>query len=163
MIDDSTLLDRRDAMKTEMMNALVAATKYRRVPFFGQLTAGLVMAGFRIVPRDLWDDLARKFDYDDYDSLPVGSVVLSDIEDGEEWNGFVVRSNHSRSEQHEYWQNTILPEGDGEKWVIPVDEFECLAKGDEGWSDFVSITRLVFVGSESELRAAVAALPNSTS
>jgi len=137
----------------EMLSALAAAAKTPRIPFFGQLTAGLVAAGFTLVPQDLWETLTRK----------VLADELFRTRDRQQYHGFLFRNNHSRSEQHEYWQTTILPKSQGTlapAWVIPVDEFVCLAYDDMGACDFVSISRLIFVGTEEQLRAAVAALPD---
>ena len=138
--------------RDDMLLALAAAAKTPRIDFFSQLTAGLVANGFTLVPQDLWEALTQK----------VLNDELLDTDDGQMYRGFLVRTNHARSEQHEYWQTTIVPnteEMSTPAWVIPVDEMVCLAYGDMDACDFVSITRLIFVGTEEELRAAVAALP----
>jgi hypothetical protein len=134
----------------EILSALAAAAQTPRIPFFGQLAAGLVAAGFTLIPQDLWDVLAQK----------VLADELSDVRDGQQYYGFLVRDNHTRSEQHEYWQTTILPKSQETVWVIPVEEFICLSYGEMDACDFVNITRLIFVGTEEQLRAAVASLPD---
>ena len=146
------------AERDEMLAALAAAAMTPRIHFFGHLAAGLVATGFSLVPQDLWDTLSRK----------VRADELLDARDKQMYRGFLVRTNHARSEQHEYWQTTILPETKlllppmgGRIWVIPVDELVCLSYGDMDACDFVSVTRLIFVGTEDELRAAVAALPDA--
>jgi hypothetical protein len=145
-----------------MVSALAAAAQTPRIHFFGHLTAGLVAAGFTLIPQDLWVELSRKMRND----------KLLDTHDKQMYHGFLVRTNHARSEQHEYWQTTIAPfafarttyfpqaSPNEQTWVIPVDELICLAYGNMDACDFVSITRLLFVGTEEQLRAAVAALPD---
>lgn len=81
--------------RDEMLAALAAAAITPRMHFFGNLTAGLVAAGFSLVPQDLWDELSQK----------VRSDELLDTHDEQMYHGFLVRTNHSRSESHEYWRS----------------------------------------------------------
>lgn len=126
--------------KTEILTALQAAAEVPEVQPFGQLAAGMVMNGWRLPPQDMWEDIANKLKQDDA------------------WCGdgiFEAYENHARNKSHEEWQNAIDAIGDGDRWFIPVEEFICLAYEDEYACDFVTLTRLVFVGTEEEFRAVV--------
>ncbi len=140
------------SQREEMISALASAAKTPRIGLFGQLTAGLVANGFTLIPQDLWDTVTRK----------VRSKKLLRTRDGEMYCGFIMRTNHLRSCQHEYWQSEIMPQEVGkdcQAWVIPVDEFLCLSYDDMD-ADLVSVSRLIFVGTEDSLRAAIMAMPD---
>lgn len=114
-----------------------------RVPFMAGLVAGMSMAGFRIVPEDLWDVIAEK----------AAKVDFWDSKACVE--GFTIERNHTRSEMHESWQGLTLPERyEPGTWYVPVDELLELKFG-PNYCDFVSIVRLMCTGDESDLRAAV--------
>jgi len=126
---------------------LRAAASVPEVPYWSALVAGLAMAGGRILPEDLWD------------SIGAFSIDSDGSEDATAY-GFSHHENHSRGESHESWQDRMVRElrdanPGREVWFIPVDELVCLAAGDEGLRDMVSVERLSFVGSEEELRSAV--------
>jgi hypothetical protein len=118
----------------------VAAT-LPKIHFSATLAAHLVMAGFKLVPEDLWDKLSEKLDKIDLD-LPVAGDFKSE-------------HNHMRSGDHEVWQCCCLPERYEEgTWVIPCDELVEIQYDGE-YSDFVSLTRLMFTGTEEEMRKQV--------
>lgn len=139
----------RDGMRKAMEAALPAP----KVPQFAGLVLGLTSAGAKIVPPDLWDGLAEALKEEE---------VLSERADmdGEKIGQFTAHTNHDRTENHEIWQPhfvSLLQEKAGRKtiWIVPVDELVCMAHGDEYACEFIRITRLSFVGTEREMRAAV--------
>lgn len=111
-----------------------------------QLAAQLVMSGFRLVPEDLWEALSEKFQ-----RLYPEEINL---------DGLTEETNHERLGPHEVWQNTDLPEKyEPGTWVIPWNEL-----ADLDGEDDVSVTRLMCVGTEEDMRAVVSqllALPDS--
>jgi hypothetical protein len=120
------------------------------VPFWAQLVSGIVMAGAKVLPEDLWDSVSKKLEteHDDLEDLKV--------------DGFTIENNHARSEEHEIWIIGVIERFAEENpnktiWAIPVDELLCLAEDDDTAYDFVSITRMFFAGTEDELRAAISA------
>jgi hypothetical protein len=136
---------------------LRAAASAPKVPYWSGLVAGLVMAGAKIVPEDLWTELGEWANQAIEDEL---------VEDFEELMlpGFKQHSNHARTESHETWQEDLVHElilasidtNPGKTvWVIPISELSCLAADDEDYRDLTSILRFTFVGTEDELRAAV--------
>lgn len=124
------------------------------VPFWAQLVSGLVMAGAKILPEDLWGPVCAKLEVE-ADEL---NYQLEDLK----VPGFTVKENHERNEAHETWTVDVteqLTEKNPGKtiWAIPVNELICLAKDADDTDDMVSITRMFFAGTEDELRAAISA------
>jgi len=133
-----------------MREAMVAALNPPRVDPFAGLVLGLTASGAKIVPPDLWDELAEAL---------KASGPYDEGGDGEVGQ-FCIHNNHNRSEAHEVWQPDFvsdLLEKAGRKtvWIVPADELTCMAYGDEFACDFVSLTRLSFVGTEKQMRSAV--------
>jgi hypothetical protein len=131
-----------------LRDELLQATRVPRVPLFSSLVAGLQMAGFKVVPDSLWDEL--------------GDALLGFEED---WSAlempFRLHENHQRSNCHEVWQFRLgyeLVEEGVTTWVIPVEELLCLASGDPEYEDFVQITRFTFRGDYPSMLGAVAKL-----
>ncbi len=136
-----------------MRKAMEAALPAPKVPPFAGLVLGLTSAGAKIVPPDLWDELAEALKEEE---------VLSERGDmdGEKVGQFEVHTNHDRTENHEVWQPDFvsrLQDKAGRKtvWIVPVDELVCMAYGDEYACEFIEIMRLSFVGTERQMRAAV--------
>lgn len=128
-----------------------AAAAVPEAPFWSGLVASLAMAGAKIVPEDLWDALGEwACDSEDPEGEATGA-------------GFAYHENHARSESHESWQAYLVKEirdtnPGKDVWLVPCDELACLAQDDEELRDLVSIERLSLVGTEQELRGAVARL-----
>lgn len=121
-----------------------------KVPFEYTLAAGMAMAGFRIVPEDLWDLLSEK--------LGVCGDEEEEEEDEDflrtraEAAGFTFVSNHIRGDAHDVWQGlTLADEFEDGSWFVPINELV----GDD---ECALVSRLMFSGSEEELREAVAKL-----
>lgn len=131
---------------------LRAAASVPEVPYWSGLVAGLAMAGAKIVPEDLWDEIGKWANAGDDDDEDDRSFDLV---------GFKKHVNHARTDAHETWQNWLIHELVDENpgktvWVIPFDELSCLAAQDEMYCDLIDVIRFTFVGTEDELRATLA-------
>jgi hypothetical protein len=151
--------------KSNMHLAMRAAAGLPTVSFWALLVAIVPLAGGRIVPEDLWDLIGVKLinvpgstkgeEFDGVYALDIVSETMPEY-------GFEVVENHSRSNPHESWSFNLIQEKIEQNpgkdvWVLPVDEIVCLAMGADDYMDMVSLTRAIFIGSEQELRTALAA------
>lgn len=145
-------------MKQSIHDAIRIAATTSKVPFFSALIAGTVSAGAEMIPEDLWHTVSVALANEDAEELDENEIV-----DG---TGFWFEENHLLSESHEVWIEQLVPAlieghavlGRRKLWFIPVDELVCLVKNDDMARDFVSITRLFFAGTETEMREATAKL-----
>ena len=130
-----------------------AAADVPVIPYWAQLVSGLAMTGAQIVPEDLWDSIGKKLETE-------ADELENELEDLKV-EGFTIKENHARSEGHETWTVNLVERFTNENpgktiWAIPVNELICLAQDDLDADDMVSITRMLFAGTEDELRAAIA-------
>jgi hypothetical protein len=137
----------------EIREMIRAAANIPVVPFWSQLIACLAMAGAKIVPEDLWDAIGKKLQAD------VDVVSWCDLK----IDGFKVIENHVRMAAHEVWTIEQIqnfghePNDEKTIWAIPLNELYCLAENNDTVDDMISVYRLLFAGTEEELRTAVAA------
>lgn len=133
----------------QLRQAMHTAVSVPRVPTFSSLVGALKMGGYQIVPYDLWEDVGNLVRIED-----MGEVA--DINDRPTVGGWALYSNHERSQPHLEFQDRIANDEDRDStWIIPVNELECIVHADEYYDDFIEIYRLVFRGTESEMRKAV--------
>jgi len=128
-----------------LADELAEATLVNEVSLWASLAACIQLSGMKIVPRVYWDDIIRRFKELDSIDLIVDGLVKA---------GFAIHENHMRSDMHETWHYELGAKNKG-FWVIPVEEFLCVAHDDKGYDDLIEITRAVFDGSEEELVEAI--------
>jgi hypothetical protein len=130
-----------------LRDQLREATQVPPVHFFAQLAAQMAMTGVKVVPERYWDritDWLMELDGEELNRLNLSQ--------------FTLHENHRRSGDHDMWQEEVfrkLARENETVWVIPIDELVCLKYDDEQACDFVSIERLSFCGTESELDEAI--------
>lgn len=134
----------------ELTQDLIGLSNIPRVPFWAQLAGGLVMAGWRLIPTDLMPRVATRVAQAEDAYAQEDALVEA---------GWTKHYNHSRGDAHEYWQSRLAEEtglNPDECWVIPLDEMICAGDGDDAACDFIGLTRLIFCGSEQEMRDSLA-------
>jgi len=138
-----------------MRQALITASQQKPLPPWVRDVADAARAGGTLVPESTWTWLGAwlatlaETELDLEDCLPQ---ILS--------AEFIYLQNHARSQDHREWiedqLHRIQDENPGQTvWFIPVDELLCLHLQDEYGSDGIQLERLVFVGTEPELLAAI--------
>lgn len=137
-------------MKT-IKEAFIAATNTNKsesidIDTFAQLLIQIQKLGAKIVPEKYWDMLRWIINSEKLDN--------NDRKIAE----FKYLSNHLRSKTHWEWQQNVLKTSKKQLWVIPIEELICFYENDLFACDFVTVSRLIFKGTESELEAAILVL-----
>lgn len=129
-----------------------------KVPSWALDAAPLSTSGLRMPPKRL---IAKLVDKLKDETCSGQDIYAEELTERAEKAGFSYHENHTRENPHAWWQDWLGTNHAGE-WVIPLNEVIVIAEAsiDDndnlfGYDDFISISRLLFAGSEEELEQAI--------